>query len=518
MRTAPFKPYPTFAMPMSDEAARALAAALHERGELLGGANGALPGAEVLARATAELGGGELRRRQEHAALGVHLGRGAAGSRGTAAPRHRGRRRAGARVVHRLPRRGRRAGRPRARPGLRRAQHPRQRPGPDPRGGRVALGAARRHGRAPHRLRAAVLRRRADRPGLHAQGAPRPRHRVVRRGRADPARARGRAPDVPVHRPGEPDLEQDLRRPRLRAGRRHGRAPRHGPRRGPSLGGCGADPAPHPVPRRRRRRAAGRRRAARPERRAAPVHAVGGCELFPADNPWNRRIDERPVWKQSRGDRRASRPPGHDLHLDLGTTEEYYGIPVNVVDEDQPLLPLQFGVDGEDYGDESDRGPVFVPADAAIEGGSTRDPDPDSGRPARDRRPPRHLRPHRAVRRRAGARRLGQGRRLAGRRGRALGPVVQPAPPGPLDLRRRRRPADPARAALLRRGGVGPDHPRAALHPAERAARLHVAGPPLRPERQHRAGPAGVRPALPAAEVVPGRRATPAPPGRSSSR
>jgi hypothetical protein len=59
MRTAPFPPYPTFAMPMSDAAARALAAALHERGELLGGANGALPGAEVLARATAELVGGE---------------------------------------------------------------------------------------------------------------------------------------------------------------------------------------------------------------------------------------------------------------------------------------------------------------------------------------------------------------------------------------------------------------------------------------------------------------------------
>jgi hypothetical protein len=43
------------------------------------------------------------------------------------------------------------------------------------------------------------------------------------------------------------------------------------------------------------------------------------------------------------------------------------------------LLPLQFGVDGEDYRDESDRGPVFVPADAAIEGGSARDPDPDTG-------------------------------------------------------------------------------------------------------------------------------------------
>ena len=60
MRTAPFKPYPSFGLPMSDDAARALAAALHERGELLGGANGALPGAGVLARATAELAGGEV--------------------------------------------------------------------------------------------------------------------------------------------------------------------------------------------------------------------------------------------------------------------------------------------------------------------------------------------------------------------------------------------------------------------------------------------------------------------------
>jgi predicted GNAT family acetyltransferase len=58
MRTAPFPPHPSFSMPMPDAAARMLATALHERGELLGGANGALPGAEVLARATAELAGG----------------------------------------------------------------------------------------------------------------------------------------------------------------------------------------------------------------------------------------------------------------------------------------------------------------------------------------------------------------------------------------------------------------------------------------------------------------------------
>ncbi|NYE35126.1 GNAT superfamily N-acetyltransferase [Nocardioides cavernae] len=60
MRTAPFAPHPTFGLPMPDDAARALAVALHDRGEHLGGANGALPGAEVLARTTAELSGGEM--------------------------------------------------------------------------------------------------------------------------------------------------------------------------------------------------------------------------------------------------------------------------------------------------------------------------------------------------------------------------------------------------------------------------------------------------------------------------
>ncbi|MCY7401667.1 MAG: hypothetical protein LH477_12090 [Nocardioides sp.] len=60
MRTAPFAPYPTFSLPMGDEAATALAVALHARGELLGGANGALPGAHALAAETARLWDGTL--------------------------------------------------------------------------------------------------------------------------------------------------------------------------------------------------------------------------------------------------------------------------------------------------------------------------------------------------------------------------------------------------------------------------------------------------------------------------
>lgn len=60
MRTAPFSPYPTFALPLSEPAARLVAATLHDRGERLGGSNGALPGSRTLAEETARLGGGRV--------------------------------------------------------------------------------------------------------------------------------------------------------------------------------------------------------------------------------------------------------------------------------------------------------------------------------------------------------------------------------------------------------------------------------------------------------------------------
>jgi len=116
----------------------------------------------------------------------------------------------------------------------------------------------------------------------------------------------------------------------------------------------------------------------KPRNTNANVHTVGGCQVFPADNPWNTRIDGRPVHKRSAAivERQAA---GHSIHLDLGASEEYYGIPVNVAVADQPRLPLRFGVEGEDYRHESDRGPVPIPSDADIEGGRTGDPDPDQG-------------------------------------------------------------------------------------------------------------------------------------------
>jgi GNAT superfamily N-acetyltransferase len=58
MRTAPFDPYPTFVMPMPESAALDLARTLHGRGEALGGSNGALPAAQVIAEETARLTGG----------------------------------------------------------------------------------------------------------------------------------------------------------------------------------------------------------------------------------------------------------------------------------------------------------------------------------------------------------------------------------------------------------------------------------------------------------------------------
>ncbi|WP_028642522.1 GNAT family N-acetyltransferase [Nocardioides sp. URHA0020] len=68
MRTAPFEPHPVYALPMPDDAARALARALHDREEPVGGINGALPTAQVIADELALLRGQRVRV-QEHTRL-----------------------------------------------------------------------------------------------------------------------------------------------------------------------------------------------------------------------------------------------------------------------------------------------------------------------------------------------------------------------------------------------------------------------------------------------------------------
>lgn len=95
---------------------------------------------------------------------------------------------------------------------------------------------------------------------------------------------------------------------------------------------------------------------------------VGGCKMFPADDAWNLDISGVAVdatWTQKVqtlvGDAR--------IHPDYGVDgQDLYGIPINVVPESQPLVPIAF----DDYEDESDPGPYPFPGpdDVIIEGNS----------------------------------------------------------------------------------------------------------------------------------------------------
>jgi len=60
MRTAPFAPYPPFLLPMPDEAALALACALHERGEEVLAVSGSLPAVDLFAAELTRLSGGQV--------------------------------------------------------------------------------------------------------------------------------------------------------------------------------------------------------------------------------------------------------------------------------------------------------------------------------------------------------------------------------------------------------------------------------------------------------------------------
>ncbi len=111
---------------------------------------------------------------------------------------------------------------------------------------------------------------------------------------------------------------------------------------------------------------------------AGSIASIGGCQVFPADNAWNRDVSADPVDPAS-GALLARMSPSSALHLDLGTTEEYYGIPYSVVPATQPLVAITYGTDGADYSSESDPGPMPIPLDAPIEGGSAADPNPAPG-------------------------------------------------------------------------------------------------------------------------------------------
>jgi hypothetical protein len=113
---------------------------------------------------------------------------------------------------------------------------------------------------------------------------------------------------------------------------------------------------------------------------------VGGCPVFPEDNAWNRDISALPVHSRSAiymAALDAFTPSGENavdyLRLDMGASEEFYGIPYAVVPPGQPDVAILYGTDGIDYADESDPGPFPIPPNAPIEGGSSASPNPPSG-------------------------------------------------------------------------------------------------------------------------------------------
>ena len=73
-----------------------------------------------------------------------------------------------------------------------------------------------------------------------------------------------------------------------------------------------------------------------------PTVSLGGCRVFPADNTWNRNVSGDAVASSS-GALLAQTSPGSAIHLDLGTTEEYYGIPWSVVRRQADWPPSRTG-------------------------------------------------------------------------------------------------------------------------------------------------------------------------------
>ena len=223
---------------------------------------------------------------------------------------------------------------------------------------------------------------------------------------------------------------------------------------------------------------------------------IDGCSLFPADSIWNVRVDGLPL---DAGSASYVGTIGADigLHPDFGSGDwppgsgSPIGIPFDSVASSQPPVPITFL-----YDDESDPGPYPIPPDASIEGGPASDGDRhvlvlESGSCTLYElfRRPSHGRRHLVERR--------LGRRLPARLARTAA--------GGLDLGRRGRTADPARAGALRRDRGRAHRARAALHGAADSEGVRLAGETLRLVA-HREPLSADGPALPPARRLrPGR-------------
>jgi hypothetical protein len=97
-----------------------------------------------------------------------------------------------------------------------------------------------------------------------------------------------------------------------------------------------------------------------PARRVPPPGPhIDGCPILPATNAWNTEIASAPLHPLSA--QIISHVGASKVHPDVGST---FGIPFVVVPGTQSLVPIEYGL----YGDESDPGPFPIPLDAPIEG------------------------------------------------------------------------------------------------------------------------------------------------------
>ncbi|MFW5739144.1 MAG: hypothetical protein ACOC1F_02135 [Myxococcota bacterium] len=103
----------------------------------------------------------------------------------------------------------------------------------------------------------------------------------------------------------------------------------------------------------------------------ANVPSIAGCPVFTPEDDWNLDISHAPVsdvWTQ----RLLDEVGDIRLHPDFGNWEtEQYGIPINVVPADQPMVPVVF----DWWEEESDPGPYPFPdpGEVLIEGGNPTD-------------------------------------------------------------------------------------------------------------------------------------------------
>ena len=213
----------------------------------------------------------------------------------------------------------------------------------------------------------------------------------------------------------------------------------------------GPDDSPSPVP-------------SRPAGTSPSPTTTASCAILPSNNVWHADVSHLPVLAAS-ATYVASIGTGAGVHADFGSglyQGAPIGIPITTVPATQPKVTVTF-----QYRDESDTGPYPVPRTAKIEGGTC-----SKG----DRHvilyDPAHCLDYELYAAYPQRRRL-----LESRLRRDLRPAQQQAAPSRLDLGGRGRPADPAWAGDLGRGGVGAHRPR---DPGDRAGdpgRVPVAGP-----------------------------------------